>query len=92
MGATLAVVSDVSAAFNPLRLASTCHVGIFTPVPTAIVTLAATLPVTPLSAAMTELVPDATPVASPVGLIVATDVFPVDHVAVEVMFAVEPSL
>jgi hypothetical protein len=41
---------------------------------------------------MTELVPDATPVASPDGLIVATDVFPVDHVAVDVMFAVEPSL
>jgi hypothetical protein len=92
MGATLAVVSDVSFAFSPLRLVSACQVVISTPEPAATVTLATTLPVTPLAAAMTELVPDATPVASPDGLIVATDVFPIDQVAVEVMFAVEPSL
>jgi hypothetical protein len=92
MGATLDGVSDASLAFNPLRLVSACHVGIFTPVPAASVTLAAALPVAPLSAAMTELVPDATPVASPDEVIVATDVFPIDQAAVEVMFAVEPSL
>jgi hypothetical protein len=64
----------------------------FTPVPAAIVTLNATFPVIPLSEAVTEVAPDATAVASPEELIVATDGFETAHAAVEVMFAVEPSL
>ncbi len=56
------------------------------------VTVSVAFPVTPLSDAVTGVEPDATAVANPAELIVATAAFPVVQLAVEVILAVEPSL
>jgi hypothetical protein len=56
------------------------------------VTVNAVLPVTELSAAITEVEPDATAVARPVPAMVATAVFEILQVAVEVTLAVDLSL
>jgi hypothetical protein len=58
----------------------------------AAVTVSIAAPLTPLSEAVTMLEPAATAVASPVVLIVATPTVADVQVAVEVTFAVEPSL
>jgi hypothetical protein len=58
----------------------------------AAVTVSAAVPLMPLTVAVTVLDPAATPIASPAALIVATVVPELVQVAVEVTFAVEPSL
>jgi hypothetical protein len=66
--------------------------GIFTPVPEAIVTVNELLPDTPPCVAETVVVPEATALASPELSIVATAIFATAQVAVVLMFAVELSL
>jgi hypothetical protein len=56
------------------------------------VTVNAVVPVTPLSDAVTLVEPAATPVASPVELMVAIAVLAIAHVTVVLTFAVELSL
>jgi hypothetical protein len=58
----------------------------------AAVTLSAAVPLTPLSVAVMVLEPAVAPVAKPDELTVATAVFEVVQVAVDVTFAVAPSL
>ena len=50
------------------------------------------VPFMPLNEAVTEVEPDPLPVANPLALIVAIDDVPTVQVAVELTFAVEPSL
>jgi hypothetical protein len=73
-------------------LASTCHIGIFTPEPGGTVTINEASPLTPLSEAETVVEPEATALASPELSIVATAVFAIVQVAVVVMAPVVPSL
>ena len=56
------------------------------------VTVMAAVPLIPLSDAVTVVEPDATPLARPAALMVATPVLALTHVTVVVMFFVEPSL
>jgi hypothetical protein len=56
------------------------------------VTFSVAFPLTPLNEAITLVEPAATPVAKPLEFIVATMVFAAPQLAVEVTFAVEPSL
>ena len=55
-------------------------------------TVSVAVPLTPLSAAVMVVAPDATPVARPAALIVATLVAELVQAAVEVTLAVDPSL
>jgi hypothetical protein len=56
------------------------------------VTVSAAVPLTPVNAAVTVVDPAATTVARPAALMVAVAVLELVHVAVEVKFAVDPSL
>ena len=56
------------------------------------VTVMAAVPLIPLSDAVIVVDPDATPLARPAVLMVATAVLALTHVTVVVMFFVEPSL
>jgi hypothetical protein len=58
----------------------------------AAVTVSAAVPLTPLIVAVMVVLPEATPVATPEGLIVAVAVLDEDQVAVVLTVAVEPSL
>ena len=89
---TVAGVSMVSCEFSPLRLLSTCHVGMLTPAVEAAVTVADAVPLTVFTFAVMVVVPAATPVAKPDVSIVAAEVFEELHVAVEVTFPVVPLL
>ena len=55
-------------------------------------TVSVAVPLTPVTVAVMVVDPAATPVARPAALIVATFVFALTHVAVEVTFFVDPSL
>jgi hypothetical protein len=55
-------------------------------------TVRVAVPLTPLTIAVMVVDPAATPVARPAALMVATFVFALTHVAVEVTFFVDPSL
>jgi hypothetical protein len=56
------------------------------------VTASSAVPLTPFNEAVIVVDPAATAVARPAALMVACPVLELDHVAVEVTFAVEPSL
>ena len=58
----------------------------------AAVTSRDAVPLAPSSRPVTVAFPEATAVAVPAPLIVATAVFDTDHVAIDVMFALDPSL
>jgi hypothetical protein len=66
--------------------------GTFTPVPGAMVTVNGEVPFTPLTAALTVVAPEAEAVARPDELMAATAELAIDHVAVDVTFAVVPLL
>lgn len=89
---TLLGVSVVSLELRPLRLVSTCQVVMLTPVVETAVMVADVEPVMLLRAALMVVEPDATPVASPLELMVATEVLLEAQVAVEEILAVVPSL
>jgi hypothetical protein len=55
-------------------------------------TFRVTVPVMPLKDAVTVVAPEATPVATPDELMVATAELALDHCAVAVTFCLEPSL
>lgn len=55
-------------------------------------TVSVAVPLIPLSEAVTVAVPGVTPVAKPVEFTVAMDVVPLVQLAVELIFAVDPSL
>jgi hypothetical protein len=61
-------------------------------VPAATVMVSESVPVAPLSEAVIDVDPAATPVTNPEELIVATEVFAIVQVAVEVTLPVELSL
>jgi hypothetical protein len=64
----------------------------FTPDAVAVVTVRVALPLTPPSAAVIVVDPEATPVANPELSTVAIEVFAAVQSALELMFAVELSL
>jgi hypothetical protein len=64
----------------------------FTPDAVAVVTVSDALPLTPLSAAVIVVEPEATPVATPELSTVAIEVFAAVQLAVELIFAVELSV
>lgn len=92
-GTTFVGVSVCSLAFRPLRFESTCQVVIFTvPGEELAVTVAVVLAVKLPSVAVIKVVPEVTPVARPLELMVATEVSDEVHVADELTFLVLPSL